>query len=49
MFFYKIMFYGFKKEFFRLNVVFEEYDYGDVDLSGVKFFDILGINFDDRF
>lgn len=45
---HRAMFYGFKKEFPKLNVVSEEHDHGDVDLSGVKSPDISGINLNDR-
>lgn len=45
---HRAMFYGFKKEFSKLNVVSEEHDHGDVDLNGVKSPDISAINLDER-
>ncbi|KAL9981476.1 hypothetical protein ACROYT_G010183 [Oculina patagonica] len=43
---HRAMFYGFKKEFSKLNVVSEEHDHGDVDLKGVKSPDTSAINLD---
>ena len=41
---HRIMYYGFKKAFPKLDVVSEEHDHGDVDLKGVKLPDISDIN-----
>lgn len=45
---HKTMFYGFKKEFPKLNVVSEEHDHGEVDLKDVKPLDMSGINIDNN-
>ena len=43
---HKAMFYGLKKGFPKLNIVSEEHDHGDVDLSEVQLPDAAEINMD---
>lgn len=45
---HRAMYYGFKKEFPRLNVVSEEHDHGEVDLKDVKAPDISTIKLDGK-
>lgn len=45
---HRAMFYGFKKEFPKLNVVSEEHDHGEIDLDGVKPPDTSVITLDNR-